>query len=345
MPHLSHRLRAGALAGVAAAALAASATVGVTPAGATTPTTPSAAKAAAGWLARQLTGTHADHISGAYGPDAGETADAVLSMDAAGVAQDAAARATSWLAANAKAYLTGNGYSSTYYPGSLAKLLLVAEAQHAHPRNFGGFDLIKELRAEEQKDGAFANSGSGAYYSVVTQSLALIALSDTGTYKTWPDAKAIAWLVRQECPNGGFQTTSHSTCGEADATAFAAQALLTVHSSRAQQAIHWLRTHRNSDGGWGTSIGEASNANSTAIAVQALRQAGYSAAPGLRWLRAHQVTCSGKVARRGSVRYQTGWNYAQAVRATTQAGQALAKKWLADIDKAGATAAAPVLAC
>ena len=52
----------------------------------TTPTTRGAAQAAAGWLARQLVGPRHDHYAVTFGttsfPDAGETADGVLAMDA-----------------------------------------------------------------------------------------------------------------------------------------------------------------------------------------------------------------------------------------------------------------------
>ena len=58
----------------------------------------------------------------------GETADAILSMDAAGVAQAAAHRATAYLEAHVKSYAGHD--AATYAPGPIGKLLLVAEAQH-----------------------------------------------------------------------------------------------------------------------------------------------------------------------------------------------------------------------
>lgn len=358
MPTPAQRvLRRGAGIALAAATAAAIAATAVVPsAAAATPTTASPAKAAAGWLARQLTGSHHDHYATSFGgksySDAGETIDGLLSMDAAGVAQRAATRITSWLKANAKDYATGSGYTTTYYPGSLAKLLLAAEAQHADIHNFGGLNLPKELRAEEQATGAYANTGDASYgTSPVFQALALIALSHTGSLSDWPDASAIAWLVGQQCGDGGFtsstQTTAAKTCTDVDTTAFAAQALLTVHSSAAARAVRWLRTHRNSDGGFGfdTSGKPSSNANSTALASQALLQAGYSASSPLRWLRSHQLGCAATASRRGAVRFTRTFSAATALRATSQAGQALAHRWLGDISKADAAAAAPVLRC
>jgi len=323
----------------------------------TTVTTTSPAKAAGGWLARQLTGPNRDHYSvtfnGTQFPDAGETADGVLAMDAAKVSQTAAARMTKWLKANAKDYATGSGFTpGTYYPGSLAKLLLVAEAQHANVRSFGGIDLVKQLRGEEQSDGAYLNTGDKSFgSSPVAQSLAMIALSHTGSMWDWPNAKAIGWLVGQQCADGGFSSSTSSapakTCTDVDATAYAVQALITVHSSAAARAVHWLVTHRNSDGGYGlTTDGKASsNANSTAVAVQALRQATWSVTSGISWLRSHQIGCSGAYSRRGAVRFAGAFNQATALRATTQAGQALALRWLGSISDNNAIDAAPRLKC
>jgi hypothetical protein len=346
-------LRACARAAVSViAATAALATVSPDIAEATT--THNSAKAAAGWLARQLVGPHHDHIVTAFTPrpDAGLTADAVLSMDAAGVAQDAAKRATSWLKAKAGSFTTAPGAGRD--PGRLAKLLLVAEAQHSNVHSFGGVNLVAQLKSAEQPSGAFTDTTDPAKGDgPVSQALALIALSHTGSLSDWPDSSAIAWLVSQQCGDGGFFFSTQATpplhCNDVDSTAFAAQGLLTVHSSVAARAVRWLRSRRNPDGGYGLAFGSAtpaSNANSTAVTVQALRQAGYSAGFGLGWLHKHQVGCSGLAARRGVVTFDgSGFQRDSAAYATAQAGQALAKKWLGSISRTGAAAAAPRLAC
>jgi hypothetical protein len=340
-------LAAGALATTIAAAV-------VGTADASTPTTTNRAKAAAGWLARQLTGPNSDHIVTAFTPqpDPGLTADAVLSMDAAGVAQDAARRATRWLRSQTKSFTAEPGAGRD--PGRLAKILLVAEAQHADVHAFGGLDLVAQLRSAERPSGAFTDTGDPSKGdSPVSQALALIALSHTGSVSDWPDATAIAWLVSQRCGDGGFYYATQATpprhCYDVDSTAFAAQALLTVHASVAASAVHWLQSHRNPDGGYGLAFGSSSpssNANSTAVTVQALREAGFSAGYGLSWLHKRQIGCSGRPARRGAVKYDdSGFHRDSAAYATAQAGQALAKKWLGDISRIGAAAAAPRLAC
>lgn len=352
-------LRTGSRAVVAAVAVLGSAaalavsTPGVAGAG-TTATTKNPAKAAAGWLARQLTGANRDHIVTSFTPqpDPGLAADVVLSFDAGGVAQYSAQRVTKWLRSQAKSFTAQPGAGRD--PGRLAKLLLVAEAQHANVHDFGGLNLVRLLKVAERPSGAFTDTGNPAKGdSPVSQSLALIALSHTGSLSDWPNAAAIGWLVSQQCGDGGFYYASQAAppqnCNDVDSTAFAAQALLTVHSSVAASAVHWLASHRNPDGGYGLAFGSStpsSNANSTAVTVQALRQAGYSAAAGLTWLRQHQIGCSGLASRRGAVKYDnSGFDRSSAVYATAQAGQALAKKWLGDISRDGASTVEPRLAC
>ena len=353
-PRASLRTRSRAVVAVAGVSAALVALVpGVADAG-TAPTTKNPSKAAAGWLARQLAGTNRDHIVTAFTPkpDPGLAADVVLSFDAAGVAQNSARRVTRWLRSQTKSFTAEPGAGRD--PGRLAKLLLVAEAQHADVHDFGGVNLVRQLKLAEQPTGVFTDTndpskGDGP----VSQSLALIALSHTGSLSDWPDAAAIKWLVSQQCGDGGFYFASQPTpplhCNDVDSTAFAAQALLTVHSSIAASAVHWLSRHRNPDGGYGLAFGTSSpssNANSTAVTVQALRQAGYSAGYGLSWLHKHQIGCSGLASRRGAVKYDSGkFDRNSAVYAPAQAGQALAKKWLGDISRDGASTVEPRLAC
>ena len=343
--------------GVAVTSLAAPSAAAKTP----PPTTRIPAAAAAGFLARQLTGPNHDHLVGSYQkttfPDYGETADAVLSMDAAGVAQAAAARATRWLENNVGNYaLLPGDKAPDYYPGSIAKLLLVADAQHVDPENFGGTDLVGALVGDEGAGGAapgeFENADMtyGSSANVVTQALAVLALSNT-VATAGPDADAVSFLAGQQCTDGSFEVsirTSDCTAAaeDVDATAYAAQALIAAGDhSAASPAISWLVKHERSSGGWAETAGSAADANSTAIAVEALVAAHHSAGAGERWLLVHQELCSAKPGRRGAVRYQSGYNAATALRATSQAGAALALAPLASIDRNGASAAAPVLAC
>jgi hypothetical protein len=312
------------------------------------------AAASAGWLARQLSGADQDHFTTSFNGtkyiDYGLTADGVLGMDAAHVAQAAAKRMTALLQKDANAYA---GTAPNYYPGSLAKLLLVAEAQHVDIHDFGGIDLVAALDGEENQDGLYDDPDEQyGYESPLTQALAIIALSHTGSAGDAPHGKPVKWLVGQQCGDGGFATATTdqpaAKCTDVDTTAFAVQALLTAGSSAAaHDAIAWLRKHRNSDGGFGLDPdGKAmSNANSAAVVAQALLQNGNKARGALRWLTDHQVGCSAKRARRGAVRFTTGFDHATALRATTQAAQALGHRWLGHIDNTKAVDAQPRLRC
>jgi hypothetical protein len=349
--------RIGRAASYAALAALVATTIGTTPAGAAehqpAVSTRNPAAAAAGWLARALVGSKHDHynvtFSGTSYVDDGLTADGVLSMDAAHVAQAAALRMTARLQKDAGSYA---GTAPNYYPGSLAKLLLVAEAQHVDVHKFGGIDLVASLKGEENSDGLYDDPDAQyGYESPLTQALAIIALSNTGTAADRPDGKAIQWLVGQQCADGGFATatatTPAATCTDVDTTAFAAQALLTAHSHAASSAIAWLRKHHNGDGGFGLDEKgkPSSNANSTAVATQALLQNGGAARRALRWLTDHQIGCGAKRARRGAIRYATGFDHATTLRATSQATQALAHRWLGDISNTDAVDAEPRLKC
>ena len=213
--------------------------------------------------------------------DDGETADAILSIDAAGVAQQAAKRATKWLEKDATNYA---GSMPNIYPGSAAKLLLVAEAQHVNPQSFGSLDLIGAIVGDEGAGGAspgeYQNPGDLTYgSSVLDQSLAVLALANTVDTAGQPSANAVAFLAGQQCTDGAFQiairantsTDCAATDEDVDTTAYAIQALVAAgHRGSVATALHWLGTVRNSDGGWGETKGAKSEANSTAIVLEAL---------------------------------------------------------------------------
>lgn len=315
-------------------------------------TTTDPAAAAAGYLARHLQGKHHDHYRypGTSYVDYGTTADAVLSMDAAGVAQAAATRATAYLAAHAKDYAAAK---PTYYPGSSAKLLLVALAQHRNVHDFGGVDLVRAIADSEGAGGAEAgeyqqNPGFSGDSYLVSQALPVLALALTPNAPGQPTTAAVSFLAHQQCANGSFpskiRTDPTKRCADhdVDSTGYAVQALLAAgDKTAAGRALRWLRAARNDNGGFGA---PRSNANSTALAVQALLAGHRKATSGIRWLRHHQVRCGGKPSHRGAVTFQKTYDDS-ALRATAQAAAALAAKPLAWIDRTGAHRAAPRLAC
>jgi hypothetical protein len=309
---------------------------------------------AAGYLARHLRGPNDDHytidFSGTTYVDYGTTADAVLSMDAAGWARPAAARAAEFLERHVDDYAAA---SPTYYPGATAKLLLVALAEHRDLHDFGGVDLVQKLTDSEGAGGAPAgeyqqNPGFSGDSYVVSQALPVLALSLVATAADQPSTDAVDVLAGQQCPNGAFPSTMRddpsTPCADndVDSTGYAVQALLAAgRKATAAAGLAWLRSVRNHDGGYGAPV---SNANSTALAVQALLAGHDSAGSGVAWLRQHQVGCGGKKGHRGAVKFQDKYD-GSALRATSQAAAALAGRSLASIDRIGAHRSTPELAC
>lgn len=308
---------------------------------------PAPAEAAAGWLARQLTG--GDHMEtvfdGTAYPDHGLTADVVLALDAGGVAQDRAAAATEWLADNAAAYL-GDGTTEAY-AGAHAKLALVAQAQGEDPAAFAGVDLIARLSALRAPSGRFSDkSAYGDYSNGITQSLAVLALHRAGG----APAGAVDYLAGTACPDGGFPLyLEQAPCAsDVDTTGYAVQALVAVGREPAA-ALDWLAGRQQANGGFpGSGPTSGVNANSTGLAATALAVGGRSAAAdkAVAYLLGRQVGCSSPAADRGAIAYDdSGFAAATAARSTSQAIAGITGVSLDKVSADGATAAAPVLAC
>lgn len=322
------------------------------------------ADAAAGWLGRQL---GADHlITTSFGgqryADYGVTADVVLALAAAKVGKVAARRATRALSRNVLAY-TGGGNPAERYAGAYAKLLVVAATQGRDPRAFGAGprrNLVAGLRHLEcgtaarrgcpaGDDGRFSDrSAYGDFSNTIGQSLALVGLERTT--RRGPSRDAVRFLLAQQCPGGGFaENVNRTPCRPSvDATGFAVQALVTVRGpaalAAASDAGRWLKRRQNPNGSF-TANG-ARNANSTALAAQALTAVGRgtAAARARHFLHRLQVRCGAAPAARGKVRYDRAGT-GDAVRATSQAVPAMARATLADLGNDGSARGLPRLAC
>ncbi|WP_217623773.1 prenyltransferase/squalene oxidase repeat-containing protein, partial [Streptomyces sp. TRM64462] len=128
-------------------------------------------------------------------------------------------------------------------------------------------------------------TGDPTYDGVWRQSLAFMAQQVSGVE---PAEEAVAWLLDQQCDNGGFPSYRADTAKpcpaglplDTNATAVALQALKGVdsHTERAEQAMQdataWLKLAQNKDGGWGYNPGSPSDANSTSLAISALARVG-----------------------------------------------------------------------
>ena len=139
--------------------------------------------------------------------------------------------------------------------------------------------------------------------------------------------KATRWLLHQQCADGGFQSfraNTHIACTPTDlntfagedtnSTAVAALALSATGQSRAAtRALAWLRASQNTDGGFPYLRGAGSDANSTGLAIAALRRSGFTAVT-LRkagraaesYLRSLQLRCAYSSRSRGALAYQGG---------------------------------------
>jgi hypothetical protein len=329
------------------------------PASAATGTTTDRGKAAAGWLAGRLTrGTHLQScFNGTCFADPGLTADAVIAMASTGSAGAATARATNWLAAHAADYI-GATDGTGPYPGSYAKLALVAEVSGRNPASFGGIDLLSRLRAMQcphpacasGQAGLFRNRhDGGGFPSVITQSLAIVALSRSPRAADRAAIPAaVRFLQQQKCgATSGFPNAfpaGGSCAPEVDATAFAIQALLAAHATPTG-AVRWLARQQRPSGGFegnGTV-----NANSTGLAAEALSAAGRPNAAARRYLVSLQLGCRAAPANRGAISYDgvAKFQVATALRATPQGTLGLTGVPLAKVSAAGARPAALRLAC
>lgn len=302
--HQGHRPSSDRRAGVAIAATVA-ALVAVLSLSTAVPASAVAAErdAAFAWLSAEITagdGTLPAPTGG--GVDWGLTADAALSYAVAGRGGDAAAVAAT------DAALDAVGPATTWddIPGDLggvrlagptAKLALLAATQGrslTDPAAAGGVALEPELRslivASGEQAGRVADRNPHAPDNSNTfgQAYAILALSHTA--EGTPDA-VVDFLLAQQCPAGGVRlfvtggpSCTDDTQADADATALALQALGTVErtdrvTTTLSTAAGWLLGRQLPDGSFGGDGPTAApNANTTALAAQALRSLGQSEA-------------------------------------------------------------------
>lgn len=227
-------------------------------------------QSAAAWLATQQ--QPSGGFKGLTGKtDPGTTADAVVALAAAGEnpVQGTAGKHT------AIEYLTDQAPAYATSEAGAVKLLQAAAAAGANPRSFGGVDLITAVQRGYQY-------GSGMFdKQLYIHADAILALAAAGVTVPQPALQA---LVKTQGSDGGWAFTGSTQPGQADSntTAVVLQALVATHSATPKltdAALRYLRTTQTKDGAFayqppakGTPF--ASDANSTAIVVQAIIAAG-----------------------------------------------------------------------
>ena len=311
---------------------------------------PSPAQAASGWLARQMVDrSHfTETFSGVTYPDQGLTIDAIYAFAATGTASGYAARAIAWLARpHILANYIGNGTTKSY-AGATANVLLASEVAGKDPAAFGGVNLPARLASLLTPSGRYSDhSKFGDFSNAFSQSLAIIATSRLGR----APAAAVRFLAASECADGGFPLDfAQKRCvSYPDATAMDVQALLAAGKpGPAKRGLRWLASVQRPDGGFIAPPGTASNSNSTGLAGEAFTAGGWSrqAASARKFLFSVQIGCSGKVANRGAIAYDTsGFSKSTATSATAQGILGLAGVSLARLSVSGARPGAPHLAC
>ncbi|WP_434740098.1 cell wall anchor protein [Micromonospora sp. SH-82] len=299
--------------------------------------TSAAARDGATWLADEFTdGT----LPGPFGGvDWGLSIDGVLALAATGAAPATRAAATARIAANVRSYNSYDDYGIEGFTdgGATAKLLYLATATGADPRDFGGHDL----RAETLSLVAAADTGHqhGRITSRTTeatgpdasntfdQSFTVLGLTRSGEVAQ----PTVDFLVRQQCRAGGFRLYPDADGGpspscddqstptlDVDSTAMAVQALLaaaeggaTGAAESARRGADWLATQQHTDGSFGGSgPTTGANSNSTGLAGQALAAAGRSseaarAATALTALQVTAATGGAAAAEAGAIAYNT----------------------------------------
>jgi prenyltransferase beta subunit len=199
----------------------------------------------------------------------GSTADAVLAIVAVGgdpAAFDQGGNTPlSYLAANAPSVATG---------GDLAKLILalIAVGTGEDPRTFGGVDSVARLESMIGVDGRIGGEND----IFVGHTLAVLALSSA--QRPIP-AASVAHIKAAQQENGAWAWDGSSeTAADTNTTAYAVQALFAAGedagSDAVTRALAYYEGIQNTDGGWPyqspSEFGTATDANSTAVIIQAL---------------------------------------------------------------------------
>jgi hypothetical protein len=180
---------------------------------------------------------------------------------------------------------------------------------------------ISASPAEKKLPKSLYGTADPKYDGVWRQSMALLALDAAGAK---PAREAVAFLVRQQCDDGSFTSyradtgaarDAKKTPGDTNATAAAVQALSAVggESAAVREALAWLRSVQNKDGGWGYNPGSPSDANSVSVVIGAYAAAGKQPEKAVKdgkspydALTSLQLGCDAEDGSRGAFAYQPG---------------------------------------
>jgi len=208
-------------------------------------------------------------FSAGFGHNAGSTCDAALAIVAAGgdpatwSSTEGDPSTTDYLIAHADEYATD--------ASTTGKLIVALVACERDPYDVNGLNLVKRLQSYATTPGTYAAGTIGQAWAMlalnaVRQSMPAEALTTLKSHQLGTGA----W-------DGGWGPDNDATCLALQALAAAGES---ASSPTVQQALSFLHTQQNDDGGfpsikpsdWGTST----NANSTASVIMALMALGES---------------------------------------------------------------------
>jgi len=160
-------------------------------------------------------------------------------------------------------YIAGQAGSSD--PGDIERTILALSAAGISAHSVAGHDLVAELEGKLRPDGSIQEQ-------VNLTAFAILALRAAGTQ---PGAASLAWLSRQQDSDGGFNYATAGGSSDIDDTGAALEALAGSGDAAAVgRAVAFLHGNQNPDGGFPSSPGQDSNAQSTAWAIQGLLAVG-----------------------------------------------------------------------
>jgi LPXTG-motif cell wall-anchored protein len=200
-----------------------------------------------------------------FGP--GSTADAIFALSAANVnmaeLKQGGASPADYLRSQAATVAADTGVSAKF---------LIATMLAGQSPTFQGTDLVVNVEQGY-------NAQTGQYgKDVTTHAYALIGLLAAGRT---PKPEAIEALKKLQLPDGGWSFDGTAASGsDTNTTSIAVQALKAVGdtSDAIGKAISYYKAQQNSDAGFpysqSSQFGNASDANSTALSIQALIAAG-----------------------------------------------------------------------
>lgn len=264
------------------------------------------------WLSDQLVDGLVPSTWG--GSDYGVSIDVLDALVTLGVEPGAVDAILDALEADPLAYASGGDPEETW-AGSTGKLATAVILGGRDPRNFGGVDLIQRIEDVTVTEGPETGwakdvSAWGDYSNLFGQSWVTraLVLADSDLAD-----EAVAFLISQQCADGGFAgTLSADGCAAGstttiDATAFALFGFSefagddTLVEPAWNAAIHSISSQQLADGSFASD--EGPNANTTGLAALWLHLAGFDqeARDAAEWVRDLQVVASDGQALSGEV--------------------------------------------